>query len=277
MNDNPLVGGAGTITVVGGSSSPGDLPPVSEARRKRDRDETTLPAIDLGAPGVPEDPAVETHYVNESEYYGEVQPESPKSQVQRLLNAKRRRRRLGRHMAQEQVNEDMDDVKKFLSLNDADKEAYLAIYEYDGSSDNIVEGLAKASSLALRVGLAYTVRPKDYDIASMALDMPEVKDGLATIWDCVDIENQADTKFIKMAAAIGHVGDTMMGTAMKLYQGVARAAELRERKEQMERRKAAGVQSVFDQNVSTQNNSRQDPNFGPAPGEPVPAGPIQTI
>lgn len=177
---------------------------------------------------------------------GQEAPAEEKSEVQRLLDAMHRRRRLGRHMASEQVKEDLEEVKKFLSLPEADKEAYLSIYEYDGSGDNLVDGMAKASSLALRVGLAYTVHPRDYDLASIALDMPEVKDSLATIWDCVDVTQYGDLKAIKAAAAVGHIGDTLLGVAMKLYQSVARASELRDRKEQMDRRRASGTQSVFD-------------------------------
>lgn len=252
MNDNdsiPSVGAPGSITIV--DTDVGDLGARRTTNTKRLRAEAQIDLADLGAPDAhrSEAGAAPTYHVSEAEAYGEIEEgvEAPaKSDVQRLLDAKHRRRRLGRHMAQDQIQEDLDDVKKFLALPEADREAYLTIYEYDGSTDNLVEGLAKASSLALRIGLAYTVAPKDYDLAAMALDMPEVKDSLATIWDCIDIDQYTETKLIKGAAAVGHIGDTLMGAAMKLYQGIARAAELRERHAALEKRKAAGVQSVFD-------------------------------
>lgn len=213
-------------------------------------------------------------YVGEREAHGEEYDEDEDSEthvdnrspVQRFLDAKHRRRRLGRHMAKDQVEEDLEDVKRFLSLSEADREAYLSIYEYDGSKDNVVQGLAKASSLALRVGLLYTVPPRDYDLASMALDMPEIRDSLETIWDCVDLDYFQATKTMKSLSAVGHIGDTLLGAAMRLYQGVARASELRDRKDQIERRKASGGQSLFD--LSSGSNGQQpQPSTTPADGE----------
>ncbi len=195
-------------------------------------------------------------YASENQVYGIQEQEPPRSQVQRLLDAKHRRRRLGKHVGNEQIQEDLADVKKFLSLSDEDKEAYLTIYEYDGTTDNIIEGLTKATSMGLRVGLACTVDARDYDLAAMALDMPEVKDSLATIWDCVDVPSYANQKAIKAVSAVGHIGDTLIGAAMKIYQGVSRASELRNRKEQMERRKEQGIQSIFD--LSKDGSSKAD-------------------
>lgn len=246
LHQSSALGTPGTITVV--------APPAEEElvrkSRKRSREDAALPpAVDLETPPAQRDfeGQAPTYYVDESEDDAGVDGDAkPKSDVHRLLEAKHRRRRMGRHVGNDQIQEDLDDVKKFLSLSPEDREAYLSIYEYDGSSDNLVEGLAKVSTLALRVGLAASVHPRDYDLASIALDMPEVKDSLATIWDCVDITSYADVRAVRAASAIGHIGDTLLGAAMKLYQGVARASELRYRREQMERRKSQGIQSVFD-------------------------------
>lgn len=245
--------GGGSITVV--DTTPSGT--VTSAPKKRSRADAMLPADDEYAPDAHrlEEGSAPVHYVNENEAYGIEPEQAMKTPVQRLLDARHRRRRLGRHMANDQVQEDLDEVKKFLAMSEADREAYLSIYEYDGSSDNLVQGLARASSLALRVGLAYTVAPKDYDLASLALEMPEVKDSLETVWDCVDVTQYGDARALKTISAIGHVGDTLLGAAMKLYQGVAKAAELRQRSDVIERRKAAGDQSVFD--ISGRANNGQ--------------------
>lgn len=267
------VGAPGTITVVDTETNP------SVQSRKRSRENVVQAPDDPGAPearrNYAEDTGVAapTYHVSEQEAYGEEpvsesdeegEENEPQSQIHRLLAAKRRRRRLNRHMGNDQIQEDLDDVKKFLSLSEADKEAWLAIYEYDGSGDQLVEGLAKASSLALRLGLATTVPPKDYDLVNTALEMPEVKDGIAAMWDCVDIAGYADTKFLKAAAAVGHVGDTMAGALMKCYQGINRAAQLRDRRDQMAlRQQSTGVQSIFD--VSGQNGKQNLEGAQPQP------------
>src|SRR5262249_43644015 len=111
-------------------------------------------------------------------------------------------------------------------------------------SEDLAEGLSKATTLALRFGLAYTTHAKDYDIVDSALELPEVKDSIATLWDCVDLPKS--NKMWRGAAAVGHIGDTVLRSAMKLYQTVGRAAEMRTQREEMERKKASGVQSVFD-------------------------------
>lgn len=263
---NEHLGAPGTITVVDPSiDSPSHnitdtVPKRSVRKRKRQsledavEDEVppqakrvTLPEIggdecDYGDNSPP------TYLVGEKEVYGErdEEPVDTRTPVQRFLDAKHRRRRLGRHMAREQVQEDLEDVKKFLSLSHEDREAYLSIYEYDGTKDDVVAGLAKASSLALRVGLLYTVHPKDYDLAAMALDTPEVKDSLENIWDCVDLDYFGATKTMKAASAVGHIGDTILAGAMKMYQGIQRASALREAKDAIRRRDALGVQSLFD-------------------------------
>lgn len=244
-----VAGAPGTITVVDTGDDHSPSTAHSEPSRKRSRADAGLPPVEEGSPSPlhrPQDGGVPTFTVNENDEDDDDEMEEDKSDIQRLLDAKHRRRRLGRHMAKDQIEEDLADVKKFLALPEEDKEAYLSIYEYDGSDDNLLEGLAKASALALRFGLAYTVEPKNYDLVSMALDFPEVKDSMATIWDFVDISEHKSTKTIKMVAAVGHIGDTLMGAAMKLYQAVGRASELRDRKEELARNRASGIQSVFD-------------------------------
>lgn len=242
------------IVVDGGNSN--------RSARKRTRNDANLPAVDEGAPPVhrgtmatddshqPEggsDPSDYLQVMDQRVEEGAAEEPDEKSDIQRLLEAKHRRRRQGKHMSQAEVDEDLEDVKRFLALSEADRKAYLSIYEYDGSRDNLIEGMAKASSLALRMGLAYTIPAEDYDLATMAMEMPEVKDSLATIWDCVDFEEYASGKALKFFAAVGHVGDTLVSAAMKLYQGVSRAADLRRRSADILRRKEAGLQSVFDQ------------------------------
>lgn len=177
--------------------------------------------------------------------------DTPKSQVERLLNAKHRRKRFGKHVSQEQMKEDLEDVKHFLSLTEEEKQAYLCIYEYDGYDEMKAAGLAKASSLALRVGLAYTVKPDNYDMVCIALDQPEVKDSIATLWDCVDVDQYASVRTIKSISAIGHIGETLLGAGMNLYQGIQKAAQVR--KTVLERRQNMGTdtteartQSAFD-------------------------------
>lgn len=274
----PDIGEPGTITVVDVAAATDPKAQINHGvdrrARKRHR-EDQLPdreggdeeddgsrhvSIPYGPPQVAEySPPI--NYVNEQDPEGEEEEEmdeeeehqmikrAEKTDIQRLLDARHRRRRLGKHMAQDQLDEDLEAVKKFLELSEEDKEAYLAIYEYDPSKDNIVEGLGKATSLALRVGLAKTIRPKDYDFVSLALDMPEVKDSIAALWDCVDLEEYKGTKILKFAVAAGHIGDTLVGTGMKVYHKIGQAAELRDRKEQLERRRLNGGHSVFDRSA----------------------------
>lgn len=189
------------------------------------------------------------------EHHHENRIVEEKSDIQRLLEAKQRRRRTGRNMAQVQVEEDLEDVKRFQAMSPEDKKAFLSIYEYDGTGDNLIDGLAKASSLALRVGLAYVVEPDDYDLASLALEMPDVKDSLALIWDCVDLDKYGYGKLAKAASAIGHIGDTILSAGMKLYQGVMRASDLRKKAADLERRREAGIQSPFDHRVVHQKQN----------------------
>lgn len=258
MSETDATAGApGVITIV--EPEQNDTSTVkSSAQRKRKRVDTDLSSLEDDEFNDPHRDAPPVMYATQNQVDGieEDVYEPPKSQVQRLLDAKHRRRRLGKHVANEQIQEDLDDVKKFLSLSEDDREAYLSIYEYDGTTDNIIEGLTKATAMGLRVGLACTVDARDYDLAAMALDMPEVKDSLATIWDCVDVPSYANQKAIKAVSAVGHIGDTLVGAAMRIYQGVSKASELRNRKEQMERRKEQGIQSIFD--LSKDGSSKAD-------------------
>ena len=270
MSDEELennVAPAGNIMVV---ASPGPVKRPRKRKREVDSDASDDEASrhSPGQPGgfeestdpkdylarVPDDHVNPTGEINFATPGMTYVREEQKSDVQRLLEAKHRRRRLGRHLSQAQMDEDLEDVKRFLAMTPEDKRAYLSIFEYDGTNDNMIEGLAKASSLALRAGLAYVVEPDDYDLATLALEMPEVKDSLATIWDCVDLDQYAGGKMIKAASAIGHIGDTLLSAAMKLFQGVRRASDLRKRAADIQRRRSEGIQSVFDQRA-VQSNS----------------------
>ena len=201
---------------------------IAEKSKKRPREDVSEASYDEDAPP----PSKRWASIEE------VEEDEPKSQIARLLDAKRKRRRTGRLMAQEQMNEDLADVKHFMQLPESEKEAYLAIYEYDDGGEKMIQGLTKASSMSLKLGMAFAVHPQDYDLVQKAIDLPEVQDGISLIWDCVDVSEYSDVKAVKMAAAIGHIGDTLLGAAMKAYNAVTRVAEYR--------RKQQGNQSVFD-------------------------------
>lgn len=201
----------------------------ADKARKRSRDDVSEASYDEDMP-----PSKRWSSAEQAE---EDEP-AAKSQIARLLDAKRKRRRTGRLMAQEQINEDLEDVKHFMQMPEEEKEAYLAIYEYDDGGERMIQGLAKASSMSLKLGMAFAVHPQDYDLVQKAIDLPEVQDGISLIWDCVDVSDCSEYKAIKMASAIGHIGDTLIGAAMKAYNAVTRVAEYR--------RKQQSSQSVFD-------------------------------
>lgn len=152
-------------------------------------------------------------------------------------------------MAQEQINEDLADVKQFMQLPEEEKEAYLAIYEYDDGGEKLIQGLTKASSMSLKLGMAFAVHPQDYDLVQKAIELPEVQDGISLIWDCVDVSEYSEVKAVKMASAIGHIGDTLLGAAMKAYNAVARVAEYR--------RNQQASQSVFHTRPENTSNGAQ--------------------
>lgn len=256
----------GSITVVGGGSDDilPDIHNTNRRRGKRSGDHHSHGSTSEGVlpqarrPRVTDDREegdVPIEYTDEREFYGESAPIDSRSQVERLLDAKRRRRRMGRHVAEEQIKEDLEDVKRFLALPEADRDAYLSIYEYDGNEEEVVEGLAKLSSLGIRTWLAYNRPAKDYEFAALALDNPKVKDALASAWGCLDIAKLADKKPIKAAVALGHVGDVLLNTSMSVYQAVNARADDRDRALRIERKKHSGVQSVFDLSSSNGNTN----------------------
>lgn len=179
--------------------------------------------------------------------------ESTAEQVERLLTAKRRRHRLGRLTAQENLASDMEDVKKFLSLSKADREAFLVVYEFDDFKESVVSGCAKASSLVLRMALAKLVAPDNFDLVSVALDLPDTKNSLLTLWEMVDPEDYLDLRYIRALSAVGHLGDVLLTTGMNIFNSITKAAEIRQLQKDLELRRAFGVQSVFD--VSNNDNS----------------------
>lgn len=273
MEDAPIADAPGTITVV----EPDNVPQQQQqntSRQKRKRSEASHQEL-IRDVEERDEARAPTVYVNESEMHAseDPEPEPQKSQVQRLLDAKHRRRRQGKHVAHAQLAEDLEDVKRFLSLSDADKEAYLSIYEYDNTTDHIVEGLTKATTLGMRVGMAYSLEPADYDLAEMALDLPEVKDALATVWECVDLDSYTHVRAVKATAAAGHLADTIFSCFMKAYQGVAKAAKMRRTHETILAQRAAGNQSPFDLASNGISEAPHAAKEGAVSGEPT----IQTI
>lgn len=249
----------GSITVVRGDSND-NLPRSRSAKRRRgeyyNESEPSSGEEARKLRDVPEvDERVPIEYTNEKDLYRDEEQFDARTQVERLLDAKRRRRRMGRHVAEEQIREDLEDVKRFLSLPEADRDAYLSIYEYDGNEEEVIDGLAKLSSLGIRTWIAYNRPAKDYEFAALALDNPQVKDALASAWSCLDIAKIADKKPIKAAVALGHVGDVLLNTGMSVYQAVNTRADDRDRILRMERKKQTGVQSVFDLSSNGSNEA----------------------
>lgn len=199
------------------------------------------------------------------------EPAKELTPIQRLIQAKHKARRQGRNLKKDQIAEDLADVRQFLALSDEDKEAYLQIHEYDPTLDNLVDGLSKFTTLLLRTGMAAHFDPAEYDLVSGALEMPEIKDSISAIWDCVDVVGYGKYKPVKLAAAAGHIGDTVAGAAMKLYHTIDKAAEIRARlKAQQERKLANNGQSPF--NVNTPQNAQGSQGYTskfPAQGEPA--------
>jgi hypothetical protein len=258
-DDLGAISAPGTITVVDpDSAAPGAQPvPVRANGRKRKRAEQA-PADRVVEGEVTEEDGIPTQHISQEQWNTKDDPPAEQehtssSYVQRLLDAKHRRRRTGKHVEQAQLKEDLEDVKKFLAMSDEDKEAYLLIYEYDDTRRSTVDGLAKASSLALRVGLAYTIPSRDYDIAAVALDQPEVKDSITNLWDIVNLDGYEQTAAVKGLSALGHIGDVILTAFMKIYQNITRAGEMRDKKEEQARQRGAGVQSMFDVTASNHN------------------------
>ena len=189
---------------------------------------------------------------------GQETRQSTKPDLQRFLDAKRKRRRLGTRFSDQQLQTDIADAREFLALSDVDKQAYLSVYEYDNSNHSVVEGLTKVSTVGLKVALAFTTPVVHYPLAMAALNSAEVQDTLGSMIECSDnLSLFSDSKYIKLLASIGHSADTVATLFMNTMGMVSRAASLASEKP-VERATARSVHSLFD--LDGGETQSQNPN-----------------
>lgn len=184
--------------------------------------------------------------------------------VHRLLAAKRRMRRLGKHMMNQYLEEDKTDVEAFMALTKEQQLAYLALYEFDSTSDDMLEGMAKLSSMAVRGYAGIMCSSTEAEIVNRLLEAPEVKDSLATAWDCVGVGALANSKPVRFISAAGHVGDAIARAIITVKAKAEEITEKVKRSEELEKRKASGIQSIFDVRASHASSEEKDTDSVPS-------------
>ena len=201
--------------------------------------------------------------------------DSLRFRVHRLLAAKRRMRRLGKHVMTKHLEEDKADVEGFMALTKEQQLAYLALYEFDSTSDDLLEGMSKVSSMAVRTYASTMCSSSKAEIINRLLDSPEVKDCLATAWDCVGIGSLANSKPVKFLSATGHVGDAVARCLITVNAKAEEISKKVKQSEELEKRKASGTQSIFDFEEKHASSEKENAVSVPSEGgEPTVVGRI---
>jgi hypothetical protein len=226
-----------------------------ERRRPAKRSERSEPSgdVDDSMPHDEESPASKRWAVPE-------EPEDQGSQIERLIKAKRRRRRFGRQLANAQMAEELEEIKTFMAMDDKERSGYLAVMEYDDSEDRIVRGLTKVSSLGLKFALARVVSTEDYGLMQRAVDHPDIQDSFTDVLETIEIGEYADMKALKTVAAVGHIADALVSAGLKIYGAVNTEALKRAKEEAQSKPQSTQVQTrivVTSIDGSTDNGSSE--------------------
>lgn len=237
----PMVGAStGTITIVQPSEDPGGRGRPQNNGNKRKRKRSDIAKVYSGSSTSRYVEEEEDPHRFEEEYgvphptgYADVPPgmvniereggipeddedDDVEVMIRRLLAAKRRRTRIGTQARSEQLKEDMEDVRNFLSLSHEDRRAYLAAFEFDDDAQNVIIGMSRLSTMVMRGFAASKLPTKKFAFINQVLNKPETIENLATIWECADIGGFAHSRYLKLASAIGHLGDAMVRSTLDL-------------------------------------------------------------